>query len=177
MVAVALGGSDLVDIALGSRALVLGQGLIGQCAAQIAAARGATVVASEPSPLRSRLSSARTVLDPSDPLHGDRLAGLLGDGADLVVESTGRADLVGSCLAAMRLGGQILLQGYYKEPLVIDFHPWHVRQPHVPRRPRCSAPSPPARPSTSASFSTGARRDGALGQDRVDHRCRTGHRR
>lgn len=131
MLSVALNGSAMVDVGLGSTVLVLGQGLIGQCAARIANARGATVVASEPSTLRAGLSRADVVIDPMAEGAAEHLRQLLGDGADVVVESTGRADLLDSCLTAVRPGGQILLQGYYKDPLVLDFHPWHVRQPTV----------------------------------------------
>lgn len=135
MVGVALGGMNLVDVTLGDVVVVVGQGLIGQCSAQLARARGATVVTTELDRLRTELSrahSADLALSGPDPDVLGALAGLgRADGADLVIESTGRADQFARCVGLMRPEGQVLLQGYYKDPIQIDFHPTHIKKPHI----------------------------------------------
>ncbi|MGQ9555346.1 MAG: zinc-binding dehydrogenase, partial [Anaerolineae bacterium] len=50
------------------------------------------------------------------------------DGADVVTDTTGLAKMFGSCLELVRREGKIILQGYYPEPIVIDFHPTHAKR-------------------------------------------------
>jgi 2-desacetyl-2-hydroxyethyl bacteriochlorophyllide A dehydrogenase len=54
--AIALHGVRNADISLGSRVLVVGLGLVGQLAVQLAAAAGARVAATDPNPTRSQLA-------------------------------------------------------------------------------------------------------------------------
>jgi 2-desacetyl-2-hydroxyethyl bacteriochlorophyllide A dehydrogenase len=56
LAAIALHGVRNAEVTLGSRVLVVGLGLVGQLAVQLAAAAGARVAASDPNPARSQLA-------------------------------------------------------------------------------------------------------------------------
>jgi 3-hydroxyethyl bacteriochlorophyllide a dehydrogenase len=130
LVGVALGGISQIEIPLAGVVVVNGQGMIGQCAAQLARLRGAIVLASEPGPRRRELSqaaSADQALAP-DALPA-RLRELAPRGADVVIETTGRADQLARCVEWLRPEGRILLQGYYKDPVSFEFHATHLKKP------------------------------------------------
>ena len=134
MVAVGLAGIQQIEVGIGDVVLVNGQGLIGQGSAQLARQRGAVVVTTDLSPTRSRLSgqhSADVALTVGDDDLDAVLAELAPDGVDVVIETTGRADQFAPSIDRLRAEGTLLLQGYYKQPIGIDFHPTHVKKPTI----------------------------------------------
>ena len=134
MVGVGLGGIQQIRVGLGDVVLVSGQGLIGQCAAQLARARGATVVSTDLSPTRVRLSaenSADVALLLGRDDVDETLRGLAPHGVDVVIESSGRADQFAPSINRLRTEGTLLLQGYYQQPITFDFHPTHIKKPSI----------------------------------------------
>ena len=134
MVAVGLGGIQQIRVELGDVVLVNGQGLIGQGAAQLARSRGAVVVGTDLSATRRRLSAAHSadvVVDPGAEDLDAVLQGLAPGGVDVVIESTGRADQFAASIDRLRTQGTLLLQGYYKDRIEIDFHPTHIKKPTI----------------------------------------------
>ena len=134
MVAVGLGGIQQIRVELGDVVLVNGQGLIGQGSAQLARRRGAIVVSSDLSPTRMRLSaahSADTAVNPAEQDLDEVLRSLASGGVDVVIETTGRADQFAPSIDRIRPQGTVLLQGYYKQHIDIDFHPTHIKKPTI----------------------------------------------
>ena len=129
MVAVGLGGIQQIRVELGDVVLVNGQGLIGQGSAQLARRRGAIVVSSDLSPTRVRLSAAHSAdiaVNPAEQDLDEVLRGLASGGVDVVIETSGRADQFAPSIDRIRTQGTVLLQGYYKQHIDIDFHPTHI---------------------------------------------------
>ena len=134
MVAVGLGGIQQIRVELGDVVLVSGQGLIGQASAQLARSRGAIVVTPALSPTRVRLSSEHSA-DVAVDLNTVDVDGVLRDlapgGVDVVIETSGRADQFAPSIDRIRTQGTLLLQGYYKQHIDIDFHPTHIKKPTI----------------------------------------------
>ena len=134
MVAVGLGGIQQIRVELGDVVLVSGQGLIGQASAQLARSRGAIVVTTDLSPTRVRLSSEHSA-DVAVDLNTVDVDGVLRDlapgGVDVVIETSGRADQFAPSIDRIRTQGTLLLQGYYKQHIDIDFHPTHIKKPTI----------------------------------------------
>jgi len=134
MVAVGLGGIKQIRVELGDVVLVNGQGLIGQGSAQLARCRGALVVTTDLSPTRVALSgahSADVAVDPAEQDLDEVLRTLAPRGVDVVIETSGRADQFAPSIDRLRTEGTLLLQGYYKQPIEIDFHPTHIKKPTI----------------------------------------------
>ena len=134
MVAVGLGGIQLIRVELGDVVLVSGQGLIGQASAQLARARGAVVVTTDLSATRARLSglhSADVALHLGAQDVDAMLQELAPGGVDVVIETSGRADQFAPSIDRIRTQGTLLLQGYYKQHIDIDFHPTHIKKPTI----------------------------------------------
>ena len=53
------------------------------------------------------------------------------DGADVVIDTTGTIGIFDRCLGLIRREGRITMQGYYPDPISIDFHPTHMQRPTV----------------------------------------------
>jgi len=134
MVAVGLGGIQQIRVELGDVVLVSGQGLIGQASAQLARSRGAIVVTTDLSPTRVRLSGEHSA-DVAVDLNVMDVDGVLRDlapgGVDVVIETSGRADQFAPSIDRIRTQGTVLLQGYYKQHIDIDFHPTHIKKPTI----------------------------------------------
>jgi 3-hydroxyethyl bacteriochlorophyllide a dehydrogenase len=114
--------------------LVTGGGLIGQFAAQLARARGAYVILSEPSPQRAALArahSADEVIDPTAVDIVEALSSRTKEGPDTVIETSGISEFFEKAIEWVRPGGQLLMQGWYAKPVTFDFHPVHIKKPHV----------------------------------------------
>lgn len=134
MVAVSLGGIQQITVALGDVVHVSGQGLIGQASAQLARARGAFVIASDLSPMRREYSSrfsADVVVDPRNEDLDAVLREHAPQGVDIVIETSGRADQVAPGIERIKTGGTLLLQGYYRDRIDLDFHPTHIKKPSI----------------------------------------------
>ncbi|MFM8531150.1 MAG: zinc-binding dehydrogenase, partial [Ilumatobacteraceae bacterium] len=134
MIAVGLGGIQQIRVDLGDVVLVSGQGLNGQASAQLARARGATVVTTDLSSTRIGLSAAHSADIAVDLKNTDLdavLRELAPNGVDVVIETSGRSDQFAPSVGRIRTQGTILLQGYYKQQIEIDFHPTHIKKPTI----------------------------------------------
>jgi polar amino acid transport system substrate-binding protein len=113
--AIAMHGVRLANITLGDRVVVLGLGLVGQIAAQLARCAGATVIAADVDQtkldLAVRLGSHRAFHAEA---LGDAIAGLTGGlGADavLVCAATKSHNPIRQAAAASRLKGRVVIVG------------------------------------------------------------------
>jgi 3-hydroxyethyl bacteriochlorophyllide a dehydrogenase len=134
MAAVGRHGVRLSGVRAGERVLVVGQGLIGQMAAQAARRQGARVIATDLIAARVALS-ARHSADRAERATTEELAALVAEeapgGVDLVIDTTGNSRLFAQLLPLIRREGRICLQGYYPDPVVIDFHQAHLQRVSV----------------------------------------------
>ena len=134
MIGVSLRGIEMVDIRLGDLVVVAGQGLIGQASAQLARLRGATVVTTDLSSTRRELSrrySADIVIDPRSQDLAEQVKSWRPNGADVVIDTTGRSEAFAECIGLLRWEGQFLMQGYYPRPITFDFHATHNKKPKI----------------------------------------------
>ena len=134
LAAVAWNGIKMAGVASGELVVVLGQGVIGQMSGQLARLRGATVLATDLFPERRRLSaqySADEVVEPDPATLREAVARHRPAGADVVIDTTGRSDVFALMVELVRERGRICLQGYYPDPIGIDPHPTHLKQPAV----------------------------------------------
>ena len=117
-----------------SYAFVIGLGMIGQMSAQAARRAGARVIASDLIPLRVELAAAHSA-DRAVDITKESLETVMReeapDGADVVIDTTGISSIFGECLGLIRHEGRIAMQGYYPDPIEIDFHPTHIQRPTV----------------------------------------------
>jgi len=131
---VSLRGLNMVDVGIGDLVVVIGQGLIGQGSAQLARLRGATVVAADIAPLRLELSlkySADIVVDSRSQNLAEVVRSVKPAGADVVIETTGRANMFAPAIDLLRWEGQVLLQGWYPDPITFDFNVTHGKKPRI----------------------------------------------
>ncbi|MDQ2730239.1 MAG: zinc-binding dehydrogenase, partial [Armatimonadota bacterium] len=131
---VSLRGLNMLRVNIGDLVVVNGQGLIGQGSAQLARLRGATVIASEMSSARRELSrqhSADIVVNPREQKLSEVVRSIKPAGADIVIETTGRSDMFAPMIDLLRWEGQLLLQGWYPEPITFDFHTTHAKKPTI----------------------------------------------
>jgi 2-desacetyl-2-hydroxyethyl bacteriochlorophyllide A dehydrogenase len=132
MAGVSRHGVRLAGIRAGDLVVVIGLGMIGQMAAQAARRAGARVIATDLIPERRALAashSADRVVEPDEVdtvLRAEAPAG-----ADVVIDTTGIASMFDRCLELVRYEGRIAMQGYYPDPIAIDFHPTHLKRPLV----------------------------------------------
>jgi 3-hydroxyethyl bacteriochlorophyllide a dehydrogenase len=123
LAATALHGIDLLGLQEGQRALVLGQGPVGQLAARLARAQGAPVTVFDKAP--SRL--ARSAADERVLAQGQPLAESIQRPFDVVIEATGTMAALTAALPLMGDACTILLLGYY-ETLQIPYMPLFLKQ-------------------------------------------------
>ncbi|MFE5027437.1 zinc-binding dehydrogenase [Streptomyces sp. NPDC056656] len=104
----------------GDSVVVVGFGMIGAAAALLASAIGAArVIVVESAPQRTeaaRRAGAHAVLTPGHELRSQVRELTEGRGADLVVDCTGRADVLPSSLELARRGGRVVICGIAHEP-------------------------------------------------------------
>jgi 2-desacetyl-2-hydroxyethyl bacteriochlorophyllide A dehydrogenase len=53
------------------------------------------------------------------------------DGADVVIDTTGIGAMLETCVELVRREGRICLQGYYPDPIRVQFHPTHLKRATV----------------------------------------------
>ncbi len=131
MVGVGMHGNRLAGVGKGDVVAMFGQGMIGQMSAQFARLRGARVITSDLIPARAEASrrwSADIAVNPAEEDFAAVVKREAERGADVVTDTTGIASMVAQCLALVRREGKIILQGYYPDPIVIDFHPAHAKR-------------------------------------------------
>ena len=127
-------GARLSEIAPDETVVVIGQGMIGQMYAQAARRRGARVIVSDL--LEERLGlAARHSADVVVHAGEEDLEAVVrretGGGADVVADTTGIATMFDSALRLVRPEGRVCLQGYYPDPIRINFHDAHLMRVKV----------------------------------------------
>ncbi len=134
LAAVARHGVRLTQIRNGEVVAILGQGMIGQMSGQAARRLGARVITSDLIPARVELSARYSADRAVDASHEDLAAIVRAEapgGADVVIDTTGSSQIFPLCRELMRDQGRIALQGYYPDPVCIDFHPTHLKHTTV----------------------------------------------
>lgn len=127
-------GVRLSGVQPGDHVVVIGQGMIGQMSAQAARQRGARVITADLAENRVKLSSqysADVAIDASRQDVEEVVREIAPDGVDVVIDTTGNVKLFDQCLRLMRYEGKICMQGYYPDPVVIDFHRAHLKRAAV----------------------------------------------
>lgn len=128
-----VGGNALnhASVNTGDNVLIIGQGLIGQCTAQLARLRGAYVAVAEVSPERmavAREHCADWVIDAGDGLVSEQIKDKFPWGFDVVLESTGFQHLVEDAMQCVRGGGRFVFEGWYPDTVAYTFHVPHSKQ-------------------------------------------------
>ena len=134
MAGVARHGVRLTKVQPGELVAVLGLGMIGQMAAQAARRAGARVIATDLITSRVRAAakhSADRAVDASSESLEDAVREESPAGADVVIDTTGDHRIFSRCLGLIRREGRITMQGYYPDPISVNFHPTHVQRPTV----------------------------------------------
>lgn len=122
--AVCIHAARMSRLQVGDAVVVTGAGPIGLLMAQVAHAAGAgQVIVTEVAPVR--IEGARnmglTVLDASDAHCVSRaIEPTGGRGADIVFEATGHASVAADLMRLVRIRGQIVQVGIFKEPVALD---------------------------------------------------------
>jgi 2-desacetyl-2-hydroxyethyl bacteriochlorophyllide A dehydrogenase len=131
---VARSGVRITKIEPGELVVVIGLGMIGQMSAQFARRAGATVIATDLIASRcdaARANSADQVVDGTTESLEAVLHEAAPAGADVVVDTTGDHRMFDRCRDLVRHEGRIAMQGYYVEPIAIEFHPTHLKRATV----------------------------------------------
>lgn len=134
MAGVSRHGVRLTKVEPGELVVVIGLGMIGQMSAQAARRAGARVIAADLIPLRVEMAekhSADRVVDARTESLEDVVREEAPDGADVVIDTTGDHRIFDRCLGLIHREGRITMQGYYPDPISIDFHPTHIQRPTV----------------------------------------------
>jgi len=134
MAGVSRHGVRLTKVQPGDLVAVLGLGMIGQMSAQAARRAGARVIGTDLIPQRVQAAaeySADRAVDAGSQRLEDVVRAEAPDGADVVIDTTGDHRIFGRCLGLIRREGRIAMQGYYPDPIAIDFHPTHLQRPTV----------------------------------------------
>jgi 2-desacetyl-2-hydroxyethyl bacteriochlorophyllide A dehydrogenase len=134
MAGVSRHGVRLTEVTAGELVVVIGLGMIGQMSAQAAMRMGARVLATDLIPARVE-AAAKYSADRAVDANTERLEDVVREenpaGADVVIDTTGDHRMFDRCLGLIRREGRITMQGYYPEPISIDFHPTHLQRPRV----------------------------------------------
>ena len=134
MASVAERGIELVGVNPGDLCVILGQGVIGQAAAQIARLRGADTLGVDILPARLELSARYSALDVLNALEsdvGEEVRNRKPRGADVVIEASGNKKLIPKTIELVRELGRILLDGWYPGEVAFNFHDFHLRRPTI----------------------------------------------
>jgi 2-desacetyl-2-hydroxyethyl bacteriochlorophyllide A dehydrogenase len=128
--AVGANALNLANVRCGDNVLVIGQGMIGLCAAMLARLRGAFVLTAEVTPERLKYSAdycADVTLDVSAAPVSELLMEHFRDGVDVVIEASGRTSPE-EAMKCVRKDGKILFEGFYPEGFGFQFSLAHYRQ-------------------------------------------------
>lgn len=118
---IALMGARAANHGLGDSVVIIGVGPIGQMSVRWASAAGARAVIALDS-VQDRLAFARrggaTAVIAKSPLDaGDEVRGLVGpDGPDIIIDSTGNAEVISAALGLVRTRGRVVLLGIPRDP-------------------------------------------------------------
>lgn len=128
---VAANAWNMAGVNTGDVVYVVGQGLVGQCAAMLAKLRGAYVIASDIAAdrlERSRAVCADWTIDSSDARAVDVIKSRFPDGADIVAESTGFEALLDDAMSSCRRKGTFVFLGWYPDSVSFHFQTPHGKQ-------------------------------------------------
>ena len=107
--------------------LIVGHGVLGRLLARMTVVAGFTPpTVWETNPTRARGAPGDTVLDPKDDPRRDYRA---------IYDVSGDASLLDRLIPRLASGGEIVLAGFYTEPLKFDFAPAFMREAQI----RCAA--------------------------------------
>ena len=109
----------LVDGDGRSTELIVGHGVLGRLLARIAVARGDAPVVWETNPQRSAGAEGYRVTAPEDDARRDYRA---------VVDASGDGAVLDALIARLAPGGEIVLAGFYDQPLSFNFPPAFMRE-------------------------------------------------
>lgn len=116
-------GIEKVKVQEGDTVMIIGQGVVGMMAAQIAKSRGADVIVSDLYPSRLHIAKKvgiQKVVNAQEENQLQRVMDLTeGKGADLVIETTGENPLLRLALEMVRDHGKVHAQGMYLEPILL----------------------------------------------------------
>lgn len=124
-------GIQLTKINEGDLVVVIGLGLVGQFAAQLACAEGGKVIAVEVLEKRRQLAahhSCEMVLDPLKDDVGAAVKAIKEAGADVIIDTSANAKAVNDSFEWIRRDGRYCLQGYYSGVTPLDLFLPHVKQ-------------------------------------------------
>ena len=114
---------------------MIGLGMIGQMSAQAARRAGARVIATDliAARVRARRRSTRPIVSSTARRESleDAVREEAPDGADVVIDTTGITSMYDRCRDLIRHEGKIMMQGYYADPISIEFHPTHLTRATV----------------------------------------------
>lgn len=131
LAAVACRGIDMAGIEVDQKVVVVGQGVIGHAAAQICRLMGAQVLTADT--LGSRVALSREyAADIAVNSKSENLAAAVADftdgqGADVVIDTTGSMAMLDQEIDYLRRFGKFILQGWYPPPNTLDFHKMHLK--------------------------------------------------
>lgn len=132
MAGVARHGVRLTKVQPGELVALIGLGMIGQMSAQAARRAGARVIATDLIADRLELAAKHSADRVAD---AENLEAAVREeapgGADVAIDTTGVSTMFDRCLGLIRAEGRIAMQGYYPDPISIDFHPTHIMRPSV----------------------------------------------
>jgi 2-desacetyl-2-hydroxyethyl bacteriochlorophyllide A dehydrogenase len=134
MAGVSRHGVRLTQVRDGDLVAIIGLGMIGQMSAQAARRAGARVIATDVIPARVEAAakhSADVAVDANVEKLEDVVREENPEGADVAIDTTGDPRMFDRCLGLIRREGRIAMQGYYPDPIEIDFHPTHIQRPLV----------------------------------------------
>ncbi len=102
--------------------LIVGHGVLGRLIARIAVLRGARPVVWETNPARRSGSEGYEVVDPADDTRRDYRS---------ICDVSGDAGLLDSLIARLAPGGEVVLAGFYHQPLSFVFAPAFMREARI----------------------------------------------
>ncbi len=92
--------------------LIVGHGVLGRLLARLAVARGGTPVVWEKNPARATGAEGYQVIDPADDTRRDYRS---------IYDVSGEAALVEDLIGRLSRGGELVLAGFYSEPISFQF--------------------------------------------------------
>ena len=102
--------------------LIVGHGVLGRLLARLAVLRGAAPVVWERNPERAAGALGYRVVDPADDQRRDYR---------VICDVSGDASLLDTLIARLAPGGEIVLAGFYSEPLGFAFAPAFMREARI----------------------------------------------
>lgn len=131
MAAISRHGIEFMGLAKGELVLLIGLGMIGNLAGQIARARGARVIALELDPERRRVAlgkAADVAVDPRQTTLKDILQAEGKPAFDTMIDTSAAAPAMNQAFFHMKQRAKVLLQGYYPNLTSLDLLWPHVRE-------------------------------------------------